>query len=87
MRLTHERVDDFRTTMHEIVDISNGKREARDKKDLDPMNYGHRGQKTPPKSENKKTVDIHFKAATPKRPQLLPLTPFSLGAKAEMSME
>ena len=39
MRVTDERMSDFRGTMNEIISVSNG-RQPKDKKDLDPDYYG-----------------------------------------------
>ena len=61
MRVTDERMGDFRGTMQEIISVSNGA-VPKDKKELDPDYYGKKIEKPRDLSPiPTKTLEISFK--------------------------
>ena len=58
LRLTRDRVDDFRKTMREIIDVSKGISEPRDIQELDSENYGRGNHKIDKMAEEQLSQDM-----------------------------
>lgn len=62
MRRTYARLEDFRETINEIVDVNQYDQMPRDKNELDPEYYGKRTENSP---------DLEEKIKLPKKKNLL----------------